>query len=150
MTVTPLNNVLAKTISFTASGLPSRTSFVFNPPSVTPGANAAPSHFVVSTSGGDPFVARNSERNRAPISGLLLPLAGLVLSGLGFRKGRSKKRWFLIVVILVCGGLGLYGCVGTAGNFRNLSTPPGTYTVTITAISGTVQHSAPVTLVVQP
>jgi len=70
--------------------------------------------------------------------------------GSAFAKAARKKRWFLIVVILVCGGLGLYGCVGTAGNFRNLSTPPGTYSVTITATSGTVQHSMPVTLVVQP
>ena len=150
ITVTPLNNVFANQIAFNAGGLPLRASFVFNPSPVTPNANPATSTLVVSTTGGDAFVASNSQHDRGPLYALLLPFAGLILSSPGFRKSRSRKRWFLMVFLLVCGGLGLYGCTGVAGNFQHLSTPPGTYTVTVTASSGVLQHSAAVTLIVQP
>jgi uncharacterized repeat protein (TIGR01451 family) len=150
ITVTPLNNAFANQIAFNAGGLPLRTSSIFNPPLVTPNANSATSTLAVSTTGGDAFVAGNTENSRRPFYALLLPFAGLILSSPAFRKCRSKKRWLLMFFLLVCGGLGLYGCTGVAGNFQNLSTPPGTYTVTITASSGSLQHSALVTLVVQP
>jgi hypothetical protein len=150
ITVTPLNNAFANQIAFNAGGLPLRTSSIFNPPLVTPNTNSATSTLVVSTTGGDAFVAGNTENSRRPFYALLLPFVGLMLSSPAFRKCRSKKRWLLMFFLLVCGGLGLYGCTGVTGNFQNLSTPPGTYTVTITASSGSLQHSALVTLVVQP
>ena len=150
VTVTPLNNAFANQVAFSAGGLPLRTSCIFNPSPVTPNASAATSALLVSTTGGDAFVAGNSESNRRPLYALLAPFAGLVLSSRAFRRGRSKKKWQLIVLLLVCGGLGWYGCTGVAGNFQRLSTPPGTYVVTITANSGNLQHSAQVTLIVQP
>jgi hypothetical protein len=148
-TITPINNVFANPVGFTTSGLPARTTLVFNPATVTPGANPATSTLVVSTSNGDPFVPNQSRMNNMPLYGQLLSFVGPVFSWLGFRRRHWKKGWVVVVVLLVCGGLGIYGCVGAAGNFQSLGTPSGSYAVTITATSGAVQHSALVTLVVQ-
>jgi hypothetical protein len=149
ITITPLYNVLPNPVILTASGLPARTSLAFNPPSVTLGANPANPTLVVSTSNGDPYVPNESRMNNMPLYGPLFPFAGLVLSWFGFRRRHWKSGLILVIVILVCGGLGIYGCVGTAANFQALGTPVGSYIVTITAAAGTVQHSAPVALVVQ-
>jgi hypothetical protein len=149
ITITPLYNVLANPVVFAASGLPSRTSLAFNSSTVTLGANPAVSELIVSTSNGDPYVPNQSRMNYMSLYGPLLPFAGLVLSWLGFRRRYLKSEWVLVFVLLVCGGLGICGCVGVAANFQSLSTPIGTYTVRITATSGAVQHSALVTLVVQ-
>jgi uncharacterized repeat protein (TIGR01451 family) len=151
LTVTPQNNAFTNPVTFSATGLPQRTSFVFSPTSVTPGANPATSMLAISTTAGDPFLTKNSEKNRMPLYALLLPFMGIVLSG--FRQRRSKEgiaRWTVVAVLLACSVIGLHGCAGASKNFQNLGTPPGTYTVTVTATSGTVQHSAPVTLIVQP
>jgi uncharacterized repeat protein (TIGR01451 family) len=149
ITITPLYNVLATPVIFAASGLPARTSLVFNPLTLTLGANPAPSTLVVSTSNGDPYVPNQSRTNNMPLYGPLLPCAGLVFTWFGFRRRHWKNGWVLVFVILACGGLGICGCAGVAAGFQSLSTPIGTYTATITATSGSVQHSAPVTLVVQ-
>jgi hypothetical protein len=148
ITITPLYNVLANVVVFTASGLPARTSLAFNPSTVNPGTNPVISTLVISTSNGDPYVPNQSRTNNMPLYGPLLPFAGLVLSWLRFRRRYLKSGWALVLVLLVCAGLGICGC-GVAANFEFLSTPIGTYTVTITATSGTVQHSALVALVVQ-
>jgi hypothetical protein len=148
ITITPINNVYANPITFAASGLPARTSLAFNPSPVTPGASPASSTLVVSTTAGDPYVTNASRRTRMSLYGAFLPIAGLVLSGFGFRRYFRKNGWILVFVIMACGGLGIYGCVGSQANFQSLSTPVGSYTVTITATSGTVQHSTSVMLVI--
>ena len=147
--LTPQNNVFANPITLSLGGLPVATSFTFNPSPVTPNASAATSKLLVSTTVSDPFVASNSMKTRAPLYALLVPLAGLVFSGFGVRNRRGRQRWLCVVSMIVCGGLGLYGCVGAATNFKNLGTPTGTYSITITATSGTLQRSAPITLIVQ-
>jgi hypothetical protein len=149
-TVTPQNNSFPNPITFSVAGLPGGTSIVFNPPTVTPGANPATSSLIVTTTAGDPFVGRNVETTRSPLYAMLLPFAGLILSGFGFRKRRLKKGRLLVLAVVAFIGLGLYGCAGSQSNFQNLGTPAGNYSVTVTATSGTLQHSVPVTLIVQP
>jgi uncharacterized repeat protein (TIGR01451 family) len=149
ITVTPINNAFPNAIDFSVTGLPGTTSFVFTSPSVTPGLNPATSTLKILTTPGDPFLAQNTERTRLPLYAMFLPFAGLVLSGIGFRKRKLTRKWVLVVAIFVCSGLTFYGCA-SAGNFQKLGTPPGTYTVIVTATSGNLQHSAPVTLVVTP
>ncbi len=149
VTITPINNAFTNPIALTVSGLPGRTSFSFTSASVTPGSNPATSTMTILTTPGDPFLAQNHEKTRLPLFAMYLPLAGLVLSGIGFRKRKLARKWILALAIFIGGGLTFYGCA-SAGNFQKLGTPPGTYTITVTATSGNLQHAAPVALVVQP
>jgi uncharacterized repeat protein (TIGR01451 family) len=149
ITVTPINNAFTNPINFTLTGLPGRTSPVFSPASVTPGATAATATLNILTSPGDPFLTHNTGRSRMPLYAMFLPFAGLVLSGIGFRKRKVARKWVLAIAIFVCSGLTFYGCA-SAGNFQKLGTPPGSYPITVMATSGNLQHSVPITLVVQP
>jgi hypothetical protein len=42
LTVTPINTAFANSITFTVTGLPGKSSGIFSPASVTPGANQRP------------------------------------------------------------------------------------------------------------
>jgi uncharacterized repeat protein (TIGR01451 family) len=152
LTITPVNNAFTSAINFSVTGLPGKTSFGFNPASVIPGLNPATSSLEIITAAGDPFIAQNLHNHRAPLNrasliALFLPFAGLVLSGIAFRKRELSKRWIFAIVILIASGITLYGCA-SAQNLKNLGTPTGSYPVVVTATSGTLQHSVTVTLVV--
>jgi uncharacterized repeat protein (TIGR01451 family) len=149
ITITPINNAFTNPIALTVSGLPGRSSFAFTSASVTPGSSPATSTVSILTTPGDPFLAQNNAKTRLPLYAMYLPFAGLVLSGFGFRKRKRARKWILAIAIFIGSGLTFYGCA-SAGNFQKLGTPPGTYTITVTATSGSLQHTAPVTLVVQP
>jgi hypothetical protein len=153
ITLTPLNNVpVSSPIQLSVTGVPANTSSVFRPAAVTPGSNAATSTFLISTTSADPFLVENIGARQLPRYATWLPFIGLLLSGVGLRKRfrrKTKVAWLCFVIGLACCGLGLYGCA-SAGNFRKLGTPTGTYTVVVTGTLGGVQHSATVSLTVQP
>ncbi len=80
-------------------------------------------------------------------------LIGITLFGLSFRKRkdlRDHTSRALLIIALACTGWGLYGCASGTIKFRQLGTPAGAYTVTVTATGGAINHAASVTLTVQP
>jgi hypothetical protein len=81
-----------------------------------------------------------------PFSFGWLPVAGFAFMGISLRCIRSRKRKgnFLAVAPVVAGLILLVGCGGGSS-----SPPPVSYAITITAMSGSTQHSTAVTLTVQ-
>lgn len=87
-----------------------------------------------------------------PIYALWMPVAGLAFVGLGFGSRVRKKKSvlgglaFLVVATLI---LLQPACGGHSSSTTTTGTPAGTYTITITATSGTFSQTTPITLVVQ-
>ena len=73
------------------------------------------------------------------------PLAGIVVLGGRRRIGSRLSRWIFALIVLF-GLLGLSGC-GTGNGF--FGPQPTTYTITVTATSGSLQHTTAVTLTVK-
>jgi len=88
----------------------------------------------------------------APFYATWLPVSGLALLGTGLGGKISRRRRFLIGLLL--GGLFalilfLPGCGSSSTTTTTTGTPAGTYLVTLDAVSGNATRSTVVTLVVQ-
>jgi drug/metabolite transporter (DMT)-like permease len=80
----------------------------------------------------------------------------LLLLPAGYRRLRGRLRWgrlLMWLLVIFAGAFALNGCGGGGGGGSTgptvQKTPPGSYTVTVSATSGGVSHSTNVTLVVQ-
>jgi photosystem II stability/assembly factor-like uncharacterized protein len=167
VTATPFNGAFSNAISFSCSGLPSRSSCVFNPTPVTPGANPATTTLTITTTapGMVPGAPPAFRWTSPPVLILSLLLLAILLLAAGRQKSEVRlqtsplalRRWpsvsYLAAVLILaalavsCGG----GSSGGGGSAPppNPGTPPGTYTVTVNGVSGATTRTTTVTLTVQ-
>jgi len=149
LAVAPSNGFKAP-VSFTCKGLPAGASCNFSPASMTMSARANVG-LSISTTGTTHAQLRKSRLMFA----FWLPLFGVALIG-----SRKRKILLLGLVLLLAVGMLEIGCGGgghamnapsnnTTTQASQSATPVGTYTVTVVATSGSMQHTAGVQLVVK-
>lgn len=144
--IAPTSGVYPSSVIFAATGLPPGATATFSPSTIA--ANAGLQNVVVNIQT-TAMSARVSGQRATPfrvlaLSVLLLPLAGT---------RRRSRQWLASTVWLIAlflGGalmtFGLSGCGSSNGFFGEA---PRSYTVTLTASSGAVEHAVTVTLNVQ-
>ncbi len=141
--------IFPNAVSLTCSGVPSLSSCSLNPPSVTLGAGPVTSTLTITTT--------------APVFGLVPPISGvgtrtlwvgvLLFAMLGIAIAKSRKLAFAVPVAVLAvlfvsqGGCGGGGATGP--RLISPGTPSGTFPITVTGTSGSLQHSTNVTLTVQ-
>jgi hypothetical protein len=139
----PLYGSYAGPVSFTVTGLPVGAVASFTPSSVAANGGAVPVTMTVQTASA---IAHNKNGNSPLGRGIVL---ALLLLPFGMkRKLREKLRGRMLLLLLLLAGMtaAVSGC-GSNNGFMLQS--PGSYTLTVTATSGTLQHSQTVTLIVQ-
>jgi large repetitive protein len=136
-------------VTFTVSGLPPGATATFSPATIA--ANGGPQTVTMTVQTAD-AQARN-ELSGSPLGRTAIPagLALLLMPLFGVRRLRRAARAKILMLLVLLGGLAgaaatLSGCGG--GNGFSLQ-PPQTYTLTVTATSGSIVNSATVTLNVQ-
>jgi large repetitive protein len=138
--LSPLSGSYAGPVNFTVTGLPAGATASFTPSSVAVDGGATPVVMTVQT-------ASATAHNRNPFSrGIVLAL--LLLPFVSKRSVREKLNGRMLLMLLLMGGLTatLTGCGAPTGS---LLQSPQTYTLTVTAASGTLQHTQTVTLTVK-
>ncbi len=149
-TVAPVGTSVSGTINFACSGLPSLASCSFSPASVS---NISSSQAVTMT------VTTTAAGANASAGGSTILMMWLVLPGMALMipsKDKRGRRAKVLVMLMLAVGiatvLAMAACGGGGGSSApppSPGTPKGSYTVTISATSGSVTHSTNVTLVVQ-
>jgi hypothetical protein len=147
-------------VSLSCSGLPAGTACSFSPATVTPNGSQAIVVLSVSTPKTLAALSPPATTRQAQLM-LALLLPGMVIAVSG--GVRSKKTLFAGVLIVVLALVILMPACGGGGSSSvspppppplpppppSSPPPPVSYSFTVTATSGTVQHQIPLTLVVQ-
>ena len=143
--VAPTNVNYPGTVTFLATGLPAGATISFSPNTVPMTGGTTPISVSVQTA------PQNVAINRIIDGGSSMALALMLLPFATSRRMRRSGRKYIVALIVLLGGVaattGLTGC-GYSGN-GFFGQAPKTYNITITATSGTIQHSVNVTLNVQ-
>ncbi|MGB8097423.1 MAG: SBBP repeat-containing protein [Terracidiphilus sp.] len=146
--VSPANGAFSGTIDFTMSGLPPSVTATFDPSTVTLGNT---SQTVTVTLTAAPLQARQrpARRSGEPSPFVLALFLPLIVPFFGLGHVRRKLRrggWLVLLALLSFVALAGMNACASSGFFNQ---SPQTYKVTLTATSGTVQHSTTFNLTVE-
>ena len=136
ITLTSQNNFTG-TVTFACTGLPSGYTCAFNPNPVTIAENATGTTTLTVTPPATAAVVRPGVRPFFPAT------LAVALCFLGFRK-RNRMHLLLLLVVLLT-GLGFISACG--GTSTTSTTKPVTSSITVTATSGSMQVSSPMTII---
>jgi hypothetical protein len=159
LVISPLG-LFSGTIAFTCSVSPTPAlapTCSLNPAQVQlTGSGQVTSTLTVSTTGSSALFVRPRFRQTAPaIYALCFPIFGLALAGIGLKARSKRSNTFLgfAICCLLFGGLMFQAACGGGGASSTGSnsggTPSGSYTVSVTASAGSIQHAASMTFTVQ-
>jgi subtilase family serine protease len=158
-TITPVNGFTGS-VNLLASPnnvISATTSFTVTPISITSTSGAVTTSFVVTA-----FVSNSAATtpHSRPFGGTPWYAAGsgATLAGMILLTAPRRRRWgALLAAVLSVAVIGAVGCGGSSSssapttptNPTQTNASPGTYSYTVTAVSGNVVHSTQVTLTVQ-
>jgi polygalacturonase/sugar lactone lactonase YvrE len=139
--VTPTFGSYPGAVSFSVTGLPSSTTATFSPATIA--ASGGPQVMVMSIP-----TASLSARNLIPSSAAPIFLALLLLPLSAARRFRTRSAGFgriLMLAVVLWSGVVVATAISGCGSDHS----PQTYSLTVTATSGTVSHTSAVSLTVQ-
>jgi hypothetical protein len=136
VTVTPLNGT-QQVVSLGCAGLPAGLSCTFSSASVTTEGQPVNATLTVAAS-----TSIAVSRGMSPL--IPITIAGMFFGAIGFRR-RHKLYSGLFIVGLALGFIALSGCGGIQST---KAVAPTASTITVTAAAGTIQQTAPLTVVV--
>jgi hypothetical protein len=136
-------------VSFSCSKLPALTTCGFNPTQVGAGSENSDVTFTLATTAPVPAVRTSTLAVFFPA----FPIAGLIC--LKRRKSPHDLRQTILAGFLLLLSMGLLSCGGGlqgngGGGSGSPGTPPGTYTINVTATCDSVTHTTQVSLTVTP
>jgi photosystem II stability/assembly factor-like uncharacterized protein len=155
ITITPQAGGFPGVVSFSALGLPGASATSFSPPTVTPNGNTVTTDMAITTTvrSGLPPIGQQPGPFPTPIVVLILGIAMTLALTMMRMNGRRRKPALLLATVTMILAVGLFagsGCSkGSTGGGGPTGTPAGTYTINVTATSGTTNKTAVVTLTVQ-
>jgi hypothetical protein len=149
--VLPVGSSFTNAVNLSCSGAPTISFCTFTPNAVTPGNSSAAVVLKISTTASSASLSPQRPGRAVFSYALWLALPMLALLGASARRKcakltlpASQLRLLLLALLLAsCGGGGNNG----GGSGRHQGTTPGTYTITVTGISGTLSHAAPSTVI---
>lgn len=149
LTVTPANGY-TQVVTLTCTGAPTGATCTPSPTSVTMnGTSASNATYTVTTSAGflapGPWDAPQSPWWYALLGLSLLALVWMLRRGLAPSR---RRRWAITAALgLTLMSLAWLGC-GSSSSSAGPKTPPGNYSLTLTATAGSTSHNVQVTLTV--
>jgi hypothetical protein len=154
VTVSPVGGSFPYAVKLTCSGVPAQTSCGLSPNVVTPGVGTATSRLTITATSSVARSAPHRRLRRAPVYAVWIQMQGIGLFGivLATLKGRARKlRVLALLAVTIVALLFMTSCAGGTGiaPLPQTGTSPGTYTLTVSGASGSLQHSLFVTLTVQ-
>jgi Beta-propeller repeat/Abnormal spindle-like microcephaly-assoc'd, ASPM-SPD-2-Hydin len=153
LTASAVGGTFSNAVSLSCSGLPAQATCSFSPSTVTPGASKVTTTLTITTTDS---IADNTPAipaRRKPLNDAWMQLQGLGVVGMVLAKGKKRSKRtaiFILLALVVLGMLFMTGCAGGTGIApQTPSTTSQSYTITVVGTSGSLQHSVPVTLIIQ-